>query len=274
EVKAASKIKGEHIVRVLDVGELEGRGLYLVMEYVEGINLVDLIAAEGPPPPPTAVEIVLQASDALAQAHAAGIVHRNVKPSNLFVTTRSNGQPLVKLLDFGISKVKDAEKKVTLATSPLGSPPYMSPEQLTSSPDIDGRSDIWSVGVVLFELLTGALPFVGDSAADVSARIHEAPPPSLRNLRPEVSEGLERVVLHCLEKDRARRYATMAQLVEALRPFAARASGASERPPRPKRGAYTLFVPRGTADAARTRRAMALSGLAVVAVVAVVAIVA
>jgi serine/threonine-protein kinase len=277
EAKAAAKIKGEHVVRVFDVGELEGAP-FLVMEYVEGMNLAELIAAEGPQPPAAAVDYVLQACDALAQAHAAGIVHRDVKPSNLFVTARPDGQPLVKVLDFGISKITGAEKVVTLAKSRLGSPLYMSPEQVMSSRDVDARADIWSVGVVLYELLTGALPFVGDTVADVCARICTAAAPSLRKLRAEVPEGLERVVLRCLEKNPARRYATLPELVVALRQFAIRPSGGgSERPAAAIRAARdgdgdgTLFIPRRPPGSARPRRAIALAGIGVVAVAAAAA---
>ena len=220
EGKAAARIKGEHVVRVFDVGELESGLPYLVMEYVEGMNLAEVIAAEGALPLAAAVDYILQACDALAQAHASGIVHRDVKPSNLFVSHRPDGRPLVKVLDFGISKVSGAEGAMTHPTVLMGSPLYMSPEQLLSSRDVDGRSDIWSLGIVLYELLTGALPFVGDTIPQICVQIQDAPAPSPRKLRPEVPAGLEAVVLRCLEKNPALRYATILELVTALKPGA------------------------------------------------------
>jgi serine/threonine-protein kinase len=274
EARAAAKIKGEHVVRVFDVGEVEGGGPFLVMEYVEGMNLAELLAAEGPPEPAVAVDYVLQACDALAQAHAAGIIHRDVKPSNLFVTARSDGRPLVKVLDFGISKVSAPDgKPVTLATSVLGSPHYISPEQVMSSRDVDARSDIWSVGVVLYELLTGALPFTGDSVSHVFERVRDMSAPSLRKLRAEVPAGLERVVLRCLEKDPRNRYATLPDLITALRPFGPGARGAAERPARAngaERDPDGTLVSRRPRGVARARRTIALSGVAVVAIAAIV----
>lgn len=221
EAKAAARIKGEHVVRVFDVGELESRLPYLVMEYVEGMNLAEVIAADGRLPPATAIDYVLQACDALAQAHAAGVVHRDIKPSNLFVSNRPDGKPLVKVLDFGISKVSGALAAVTHPAVVMGSPLYMSPEQLMSPRDVDGRSDIWSLGIVLYELLTGTLPFLGDTIAQICVQIRETPVPSLRKRQPELTEDLEAVVLRCLEKDPALRYATISDLVSALRACAA-----------------------------------------------------
>lgn len=216
EGKAAVKIEGEHVVRVYDVGQLEGGAPFLVMEYVDGMDLAQLIAAEGPLEPERAIEFVLQVCDAMAQAHAAGIIHRDLKPANLFVSQRPNGTQLIKVLDFGISKMSGSEAAMTRTVAVIGSPLYMSPEQLLSSRDVDETTDLWSLGVVLFELLTGAFPFVADSIPQLCVMIREAPPIRPRSIRSEIPEALEAVILRCLEKDRGRRFGTVRELASRL----------------------------------------------------------
>jgi serine/threonine protein kinase len=265
EAKAAARIQGEHVVRVFDVGELDGGvpSPFFVMEYVEGMNLAELIAAEGPLPFPTAVDYVLQACEALSQAHQAGIVHRDVKPSNLLISSRPNGSALVKLLDFGISKVSSAPSTSTDATALLGSPLYMSPEQLISSRDVDKRADIWSVGVVLFELLTGALPFVGDTIPELCVHIRELPAPSPRVRRPDLPVDLEAIVLRCLEKQPSGRFATISELAAALRPFAHQPAGVARSP--------SPAAERAKIDVSASRRRPVVAGMALVGTLAVAA---
>lgn len=163
EARAAVKIKSEHVARVFDVGTLEDGAPFIVMEFLEGSDLADWLARNGPLPIPQAVDFVLQACVALAEAHQLGIVHRDLKPSNLFCTRRSDGQITVKVLDFGISKMRDVGVSVSGAATGegtlLGSPLYMSPEQLNSSRDVESATDVWSLGVVLYQLLSGAMPF-------------------------------------------------------------------------------------------------------------------
>jgi serine/threonine-protein kinase len=236
EGRAAAKIRSEHVARVTDVGMLETGSPYLVMECLEGTDLSALVARQGPLAEADAVEYVLQACEALAEAHALGIVHRDLKPANLFLTRRADGSAAAKVLDFGISKVTSpggggqSDTGMTQTTSSLGSPIYMSPEQMTSAKSVDARSDIWGLGVVLFELLSGDVPFQGESFAHLCVLIATAAPLSLRSLRPRVSLGLEAVILRCLQKDRADRFTDVAELAAALGPFGPpRASVSVER---------------------------------------------
>jgi len=173
-----------------------------------------------------AVDYVLQASHAIAEAHARGIVHRDLKPSNLFVTTRSDGSPLVKVLDFGISKALNPEvdspasANLTATSAVMGSPLYMSPEQVRNAKQVDARTDIWSLGVILHELLTGAPAFIADTLPGICAAITADDPPPLRTLRLDAPVELEAVLLKCLEKNVTKRYQTTKELMAALRPFA------------------------------------------------------
>jgi serine/threonine-protein kinase len=231
EARAAAAIRGQHVARVLDVGELEGGAPYIVMEYLEGRDLADTIAARGSLPPEEAVAFVLQACEAIAEAHAAGIIHRDLKPSNLFVTTGPDGSPLVKVLDFGISKALLAAGGGTLTTTSsfVGSPVYSPPEQLLRAHDVDGRADIWSLGTILFEALSGRPPFVGDSVMHVASKIfHEAATP-LATLRPDLDRDLCAVVMRCLQKRPEERFADVRALAQALAPFAPSHSVSAER---------------------------------------------
>lgn len=226
EARAAVKIKSEHVARVIDVGRLENDAPYMVMEFLEGSDLSALIE-RGPVPVEDAVDYVIQACDAIAEAHAAGIVHRDLKPSNLFLSRRTDGSSLIKVLDFGISKVAAADLSdagLTQTSALLGSPYYMSPEQTRSPRGVDHRSDVWSLGVILYELLAGAPPFVGEALPDVLAAILREPPQPLRDKRPEVPEELEQVILRALVKERESRYQSVGELAAALAPFAPRRS--------------------------------------------------
>jgi serine/threonine protein kinase len=225
EARAAVRIKSEHVARVSDVGTLENGAPFMVMEFLEGQDLAAWLQERGPLPIDLAVDFLLQACVAVADAHAIGIVHRDLKPANLFCARRSDGQFIIKVLDFGISKItqlwdSDAGRAMTQTTSVMGSPFYMSPEQMQSSRDVDSLTDIWALGVTLYELLTGARPFGGDSYAQLAIRVATAPFAPIRALRPDAPEGLEAVVLKCLEKDKRRRFANVAELAMALEPFA------------------------------------------------------
>jgi eukaryotic-like serine/threonine-protein kinase len=223
EGRAAIKIRSEHVVRVRDVATLPGGTPYLVMEYLQGKNFEELLEEQGRLPAELAVDHLLQATEALAEAHALGMVHRDLKPANLFLAHRADGSPCVKVLDFGITKVTDSKDAVNLdstkASIVMGSPRYMSPEQMRSLRTIDARSDIWGLGVILHELITGVAPFDGTTMPDLLAAILQDPPPPLRQHRPDAPHGLEAIVARCLEKDPAARYADVAELTQALAPF-------------------------------------------------------
>ena len=181
EARAAVKLKSEHVAKVLDVGTLENGSPYIVMEYLDGTDVAGMLARAGKRPAAEACDYLIQVCDALSEAHGLGIVHRDLKPANLFVTRRSNSDPLVKVLDFGISKVttlSDSASALTKSSVMLGSPLYMSPEQMKSSRDVDTRTDIWSLGVILYESLSGRVPFDGDTIGALMAKVLvESPPP-------------------------------------------------------------------------------------------------
>ena len=230
EARAAVKIRGEHVARVVDVGALETGAPFMVMEYLDGHDLSQLIHDRGAMPPSDAVDAVLQACEALAEAHALGIVHRDLKPANLFMIRRPDGTPSVKVLDFGISKLTNAaasDHAMTRTTAIMGSPLYMSPEQMTASRDVDARTDVWAIGVVLYELLSGRVPFSAETLPQICGLILTAAPPSIRQFAPNVPDALQAVVLHCLEKDRARRFQNVSELARALAPFGSRATSRS-----------------------------------------------
>jgi eukaryotic-like serine/threonine-protein kinase len=233
EARAAVKIKSEHVARVTDVGKLENGAPYMVMEYLEGSDLSQWIAQRGALPVEQAVEFLLQACEAIAEAHALGIVHRDLKPANLFVIRRPDGFLSVKVLDFGISKTANnpgsgSAASMTRTSALMGSPLYMSPEQMQSSRDVDARTDIWALGVILYELLTGAQPFSADTMPELVLRVVTGPPAAaLRSRRPDVPEGLEHAVFRCLEKDRGRRFESVGELAVALLPYAPRRSKTS-----------------------------------------------
>ncbi|HEY6728080.1 MAG TPA: serine/threonine-protein kinase [Polyangiaceae bacterium] len=233
EAQATVGLHGEHAVRVYDVGTLETGSPYLVMELLRGNDLDEELEVRGPLDVDEAVDYTLQACEAIAEAHRVGIVHRDIKPSNLFLARRPDGSRIVKVVDFGISKLladeaqRGMNNKLTTTTAMLGSPQYMSPEQVRSARDVDGRTDIWSLGCVLYEMLANVPPFSAETVSAVSAMIVADKPAPLKTLRGDAPAELCKVIMRCLEKNRERRYRTVAALAEALAPFASPRSQAS-----------------------------------------------
>lgn len=223
EGKAAALVKGEHVCRVFDVGRLQTSGHpFIVMEYLEGGDLARKIEHGTKPPISDVVSWVVQACDALSSAHARGIVHRDIKPANLFLHRDESGQEVVKVLDFGISKVaKAGNHSLTQTTSVMGSPLYMSPEQLASSRNVDLRSDIWSLGVVMYELLTGGVvPFEAETVVQLAISVREEQHLPASHHRPDVPLGLDRAIDRCLAKKPEERFSSVHDLVVELAPFA------------------------------------------------------
>jgi serine/threonine-protein kinase len=219
EAHAVVALSSEHVARVFDAGLLDDGAPYIVMEYLEGTDLAALLERDGPMAVAQAVDLVLQACEAIAEAHARGIVHRDLKPSNLFLVRRVDGAPLVKVLDFGISKVMAVAAtagSLTASGAILGSPYYMSPEQMTSSKTVDARTDVWAIGVILYELLTGKVPFPGETIVDIALKATGSEPPPLAQLRPDLPTALVNTILRCLRRDPAARWASIAATVNAL----------------------------------------------------------
>ena len=228
EGRATATLVSDHVVRVYDVGTLGNGAPFMVMELLRGQDLARTLVEQGPLSIERACDCVRQAAEAIACAHTHGIVHRDLKPSNLFLTQRSDGAPLVKVLDFGISKTTSAEQErvtgdLTVERSVLGTPFYMSPEQVRDAKAVDRRTDIWSLGLILHELLSGSPAFEGTTLPGVCASIAADPPAALRLKRPEVPVEVEAIVLKCLEKDPARRFQTARELIERLSPWTGRA---------------------------------------------------
>jgi serine/threonine-protein kinase len=239
EARAAVKIKSEHVARVSDVGKLDTGSPYMVMEYLEGSDLSGRLEKKGPLPFEEAVDFVLQACEAIAEAHVLGIVHRDLKPANLFCIRRADGRLSIKVLDFGISKMNGVgtggpasstggrDQSMTRTTAIMGSPLYMSPEQMQSSKRVDARSDIWALGVILFELMTGRPPFEAEVVTELVIKIATQQPAAMRMYRPDTPGALEQVVMRCLEKEADGRYRNVGELAVALEPFAPKRSRAS-----------------------------------------------
>ncbi len=223
EARAAVRLKSDHVARVYDVGRDDKDRPYMVLELLEGLDLAKLNRQRGPLPIADAVEYVLQACEALVEAHAAGIVHRDLKPQNLFVTRRLNGAPLVKVLDFGIAKAIGpaavGQLALTDSQQVIGSPLYMAPEQMRSARTADARTDIWALGVILYELLGGQLPFEGETVTEVCIRVVNEEPKPLTSLRPGLDPSLVGVVMRCLAKEPDARWQNVAQLASALERF-------------------------------------------------------
>lgn len=228
EGRATAALVSDHVVRVYDVGTLDNGAPFMVMELLRGQDLARTLLQHGQLSIERACDCVRQAAEAIACAHAQNIVHRDLKPSNLFLTQRSDGSALVKVLDFGISKTTGSEPEritndLTADRSVLGTPFYMSPEQVRDAKAVDQRTDIWSLGLILHELLSGSPAFEGTTLPGVCAAIAADPPAALRLKRPEVPPEVEAIVLKCLEKDAGKRFQSARELVSVLTPWAGRA---------------------------------------------------
>lgn len=219
EAKAAVRIQSQHVCRVLDVGVSAQGAPFMVMEYLEGRDLAAELEQSGRLDVERAVEYVLQACEALAEAHAAGIVHRDLKPANLFLALRTDGSRIIKVLDFGISKLTDQDVHLTKTSSVMGSPQYMAPEQMQSSKRVDQRTDIWALGAILYELLTNQVPFQGETVPEICINIVNTEPTPLLELRPELPPGLVAIVERCLKKNAEERFENVAELGSELSSF-------------------------------------------------------
>ena len=220
EARAISMIKSDHVTRVLDVDRLPSGAPFMVMEYLAGTDLGRLRRARGRLPPSDAVDAVLQACEPLAEAHAMGIVHRDLKPGNLFVVARPDRSLSIKVIDFGIAKIeRDRGGRLTATGVVAGSPQYMAPEQMQSLKLVDQRADIWSLGVILYYLMSGRRPYEGSTIAALWTAMITAPPPPLRSVCPAVPPALDAVVMKCLERDPARRVQDLAELSRGIAPF-------------------------------------------------------
>ncbi len=226
EGRAAAKLRSDHVAHVFDVGVLDDGAPYMVMEYLEGRDLSDVVRSHGPLPLGVAARVVVQACEAIGEAHRASIIHRDIKPSNLFLTSTVGGTPRIKVLDFGVSKLKERDPSdqvaTTQTTAVMGSPLYMSPEQMRSSKDVDRRSDIWSLGVVLYELLSGTTPWSGGSILEVAAAVLNAEPPDLSTRTQNVPTKAADIIKRCLSKDPDGRFGSVEELAGALKPFSER----------------------------------------------------
>jgi serine/threonine-protein kinase len=233
EARAAVKIKSAHVARILDVDQLESGAPYIVMEHLEGETLEARLERGGPVPISQAVDWIVEACDAIAEAHLLGIIHRDLKPANLFLATLPNGFKQIKVLDFGISKTASpnvsppADEPGSVPPSSgftksriwMGTPHYMAPEQMRSARRVDVRADVWSLGVTLFEVLSKRLPFEAQDYREIAILVTQGKPMALRNVRPEVPAGLEGIVSRCLERERERRYPSVVDLAKALAPY-------------------------------------------------------
>lgn len=214
-------LSNEHIVRILDAGRLDTGLPFFTMELLDGWDLRCVLQACGRMAPAVVVQYAIQACSALSEVHELGLVHCDVKPGNLFLAAGRHASARIKLLDFGIARSRLESDRGQHWSSPdwvVGSPLYSSPEQLQAA-ELDCRTDIWSLGLVLFEMLTGACPFAASSIAETQSRVLNGPTPRLRELRPELDPRLASIVETCLEKDRRRRFSSMAELGAALLPL-------------------------------------------------------
>jgi serine/threonine-protein kinase len=216
EAKTIAQLNSEHIVKVLDVGHFDGAGPFMVMEHLDGEDLQTRLDRNGPLPLAEAIGYVMQAAMGLEQAHQKGIVHRDLKPGNLFLARSERDVETIKLLDFGISKQSGASS-LTQPQVAMGSPNYMAPEQLLGHGTIDGRADVWSLGVVLYRLTTGTAPFTGQSIAEVFARILHTDPKQPSDVRAGLPRAFDELVLRCLKKPAEERPPNVRALAAALR---------------------------------------------------------
>jgi eukaryotic-like serine/threonine-protein kinase len=233
EARSAVRIQGEHVARITDVGRLESGAPYMVREYLRGPDLSEVLKVRGPLPIEEAVDYVVQACEGVAEGHALGVVHRNIRPTSLVVARRSDGSPLVKVFDFAAAESLHVDPFTERAVSLVGtsaimaSLPYLAPEQIRDPHDVDFRADVYSLGAVLFELLTGVAVYAADAAPALLAQVAADPAQSVRARRTDVPGELDHIVLRCLAKNRAIRYSSLAELVTALAPFTSQESSSS-----------------------------------------------
>jgi eukaryotic-like serine/threonine-protein kinase len=221
EARVTAQLRSEHVRRVYDVAHLDDGNPFIVMEYLEGDDLASLLKKQGTLRPSDVAELMLQSCEAMAEAHMLGIVHRDLKPHNLFLARQNDGRQVLKVLDFGISKLSlSTALRLTRTAELLGSPAYNAPEQLRAAHEVDARTDVWSLGVVMYELLAGELPFLDTVIPRVALKILHEPAPSLHLKCSSLLPEMESVVLRCLEKEPGARYASVTELALALRPFA------------------------------------------------------
>jgi serine/threonine-protein kinase len=225
EARAVAKLKSDHVVRVMDVGTLEAGQPYIVMELLEGEDVEHRIQRVRQLPIGEAVDVILQALEAMSHAHAVGIIHRDLKPANLFLAQTPDGREVVKVLDFGIAKLSPIVKhdgsrsgSLTGEHTMLGSPSYMSPEQVRDSSVIDHRADIWALGVILYEIVTGHEPFPGASVGEIFGAILHSSPTPVREHRPEAPAELQAVIERCLSRNHVDRFPDVAAMARALGP--------------------------------------------------------
>jgi eukaryotic-like serine/threonine-protein kinase len=227
EARACAKLRGEHVVRVTDTG-MQGLGHeageqtpFMVMELLEGESLGTLLRTKTKLATEECALYTLQACEALAEAHAVGIVHRDLKPDNLFLAKRLDGTPVVKVVDFGISRIEgDALLSATSQSMLMGTPRYMAPEQMRNAHEVDARADIWALGIILYELLAGKPAFDAPSIAQLLTRVQLEPHAPLASLLPSLPKALVKAVEDCLAKDPAMRTPTVQAFARALAPFA------------------------------------------------------
>lgn len=219
EGRLVARLDSPHVAKVLDAGRLPGGQPFLVMEHLEGSDLSAWVTAPEKLPIPVLVDHVLQACEGVRAAHAAGIVHRDLKPKNLFCARSADGTTVVKVLDFGISKTGVEDLAITSTQHVLGSPRYMSPEQLRSSRHVDARTDIWALGVIIFELAAKRPPYVASNLMEQISMVLSQEPPRLDTLRPDVPPGLADVVARCLRRPLDERFGSVDELMAALAPF-------------------------------------------------------
>ena len=242
EARAGALLRGKSVAQVLDIGRLESGPPFMVTELLQGRDLQELLEARGRLPISTTLRLVKDICWAVAEIHQSGIVHRDLKPANIFIARDRNGSPLIKLLDFGIAKRLDG-RDLNDTKHSLGSPHYMAPEQIVSPDAVDVQADIWSLGIVLYELLTGSVPFDADTVPTQCAQVLHAPCPDPCELAPEISPELRAVILRCLEKEPGARYASARELRKALEACEALALVMSGEAADPAPAAEELSVP-------------------------------
>jgi serine/threonine-protein kinase len=228
EARALGALHNRHVVRVHDAGTLESGLRYLVMELLYGTDLRRLLQSEGSLQIERAADYVSQVCSALGDAHQLNIIHRDVKPENIFLAQPRTGEPMIKLLDFGVALFLDDAGQLTIPGRNVGSPHYLSPEQMKNPSGVDQRSDIWAIGLLMFELLAGRSPFYGLNAAQICLKISRGPMPTIADVLPHVPFDLARVLQGCLSLDPARRPQSAAELMAALEPFSRRYAHSAE----------------------------------------------